>query len=80
MFWLKRKTFCGSYLRLIAASRAYVAGGYASRTRSAPSLSKKLTYTPDPSGRMACHSELVQPECTAASSAASSQIAMTATK
>jgi hypothetical protein len=46
MFWLNRNTLSGSYLRLMAASRAYVCGGYAAR--SAPPSPEKFPYKPPP--------------------------------
>lgn len=43
MFWLRRKKFVGSYVRLSAFSRSYFSAPYACRTRSSPSSIRKFT-------------------------------------
>src|SRR4029453_3127123 len=47
MFWFRRNTLSGSYLRLRAFSRSNFAGPYACRTRSSPSSIMKFTYMLD---------------------------------
>jgi hypothetical protein len=45
MLALRRKTFAGSYSRLMRASRSYFCAPYARRTRpSVPSSSRAFTY------------------------------------
>jgi hypothetical protein len=43
MFWFRRNRFVGSYSALIARRRSQVAPGYAARTRSGPSSTRKFT-------------------------------------